>query len=463
MSGYLRYGLTTLLVVLGLLAAAVLAFNLHLQSAGMQEQLRRAAVDTIGLPLNVRSAIYTPWDGIRLRGLVMPDVENAGINFLEASEFQIVFRLLPLLRREFVVNRLALKEAVLTWRQNSDGQWRVPRDSALAVPAPAGTPAGKPAPPPAVAGDQPAPPPTSGPLFELRVEGMDVSRSRILFENRDGWPLLDAEGINARARVTPDGDADGHAAIPEAVLAGLIVARDIGADFTLEEGLLTLADIRGDIAGGRLAGQGSIHTREDGSPYHWDLSLADLDMAELRLPASFGGTRLEGRLAAQFTIDGRNAPQRRVRGQSRIDLQNGRFIPSSSLRAVGQALGIKELQGMNVSEAYAILRIEDDLVHVEPLWLQADEFIVEMRGPVTRGGGLDLQARLLLTSTVADRVASISGRTLPSATSPAGFREIPFRVTGTLENPRSDLTARLLGGGAAGRLGEMFLNFLGTP
>ena len=47
--------------------AAVLAFNLHLQSNAMQEQLRKAAVDTIGLPLNVRSAVYTPWDGICLR------------------------------------------------------------------------------------------------------------------------------------------------------------------------------------------------------------------------------------------------------------------------------------------------------------------------------------------------------------------------------------------------------------
>jgi uncharacterized protein involved in outer membrane biogenesis len=48
-------------------------------------------------------------------------MENAGVNFLEASEFQILFRLMPLLRREFVVSDLRLKEAVLAWRQKPNG------------------------------------------------------------------------------------------------------------------------------------------------------------------------------------------------------------------------------------------------------------------------------------------------------------------------------------------------------
>jgi hypothetical protein len=462
----LRPCLLALAVALGLLAAAVLALNLHLQSAGMQEQLRAAAVDTVGLPLNVRSAFYTPWDGIRLRGLVMPDTENAGVNFLEASEFQIVFRLLPLLRREFVVSRLSLKEAVLTWRQNSEGQWRVPRDAELAVPVAAGTPAvARPAPPATVAPGVPVeePRPTSAPVFALRVEGMEIRRSRILFENRDGWPLLDADGISARASVTPTGDAAGQASIPEAVLAGLIVARDLGADFTLEEGQLDLTAIRGEVAGGTLGGGGSIATRSEGSPYQWDLNLANLDMAQLRLPGSFGGTRFEGLLSAKFHLEGRNAPNRRVRGGTRVDLAQGRLIPSSYLQGLGQALGIRELRGMDISEAYAVLRIEDDLIHVEPLWLRAEEFAVEMRGPITRGGGLDLKARLLLSPTVAQRVSGLTGRQLGTTSTIEGYREVPFTVTGTLEKPRSDLASRLLGGGAAGRLGEMFLNFLGAP
>lgn len=456
----LRPCLIALAVVLGLVATVVLAFNIHLQSASMQEQMRRAAIDTIGLPLNIRSAYYTPWSGIKLRGLVMPDMENAGVNFLEASEFQIVFRLLPLLQKQFVVSRLCLSEAVLTWRQNAGGQWRVPRDPALAMPATSVTPAVTP--PPAAAAATPSVT-ESAPVFALRVETFEVRRSRVLFENRDGWPLLDAEGINASAQVKADGNAAGTANIPEAVVAGLLLAHELGADFQLTDGLLSLSAIRGLLADGQISGHGTVATRTPGSPYAWDLRLDGLNMARVTLPASFAGTRLEGILTANLVLQGQNAPQREVRGNSRIELTGGRLIPSSYWQGIGQALGIAELQSMQLSEAFAELRVVDDIIHVEPLWLRGPEFAVELRGPVTRSGGLDLKGRLLLSPSVAARVSALTGRSLASSSRLEGYREISFRVSGTMENPRSDLASQLLGGGAAGRLGEFFLNLLGTP
>ena len=464
----LRPCLIALAAVFVVVLAAVVALNIHLQSTAMQQQLRQAAMDSVGLPLSVRSAIYTPWDGIRLRGLVMPDMENAGVNFLEASEFQILFRLIPLLRREFVVSDLRLKEAVLTWRQNANGQWRVPRSPEEAVAVPAGTPVTvRPAATPEV--KRPAVEIAGAvapkPLVHVRVDGMQVRRSRILFENRDGWPLLDADGITANADLSPEGNARGEARVPEAVLAGLIVARELASDFTLEDGPLQLAGISGEIAGGQLSGRGEVATRTDGSPYEWDLKLDGFRLSELRLPASFGGTRLEGTLAATFAVQGRNAPQRQLRGKARVDLTGARMIPSEYLRSIGQALGIRELQNLEFKESYAELRLEDDFVHVAPLWLRADEFAVEMSGPITRAGGLDLKARLILGPASAARISAVTGRDFPEAgiEGMPGFRAVDFRITGTLEKPQSDLAARVLGGGIGGKIGEFFLNFLGTP
>jgi hypothetical protein len=375
---------------------------------------------------------------------------------------------MPLLRREFVVSDLRLKEAVLTWRQNANGQWRVPRQPEEAVAVPAGTPVTiRPAATPEakrpaveIAGAV-----APKPLVHVRVDGMQVRRSRILFENRDGWPLLDADGITANADLSPEGNARGEARVPEAVLAGLIVARELASDFTLEDGLLQLAGVSGEIAGGQLSGRGEVATRTDGSPYEWDLKLDGFRLSELRLPSSFGGTRLEGTLNATFAVQGRNAPQRQLRGKARVDLTGARMIPSEYLRGIGQALGIRELQNLEFKESYAELRLEDDFIHVAPLWLRADEFAVKMSGPVTRAGGLDLQARLILSPASAARIAAVTGRDFPEAgiAGMPGFRAVAFRVTGTLEKPQSDLAARVLGGGIGGKIGEFFLNFLGTP
>jgi|GEM_PF-2709426 len=446
-------------VVLG--AGAVLAFNLHLQSPAMQERLRQGARETLGLPLNIRSTIYTPWDGIRLRGLVVPDMENAGVNFLEASEFQILFRLRPLLRREFVVSSLCLKEAVLNWRQTPDGRWRLPRHPDEAVARPRGTPAVPSAEaPPEQAAAKPPPAP-----FRIRIEGMEIRRSRILFENRDAWPLLDAEGISARAVIEAGGDARGQANVPEAVLAGVVVARDLGSPFTLKKGKLSLPEIRGDLSGGRLSGRGTIAVRKEGSPYEWQLQLDDFRLADLRLPASFGGTKFEGLLAARLDLSGRNAPDRHVRGTGRLEVAGGKLVPPPHLQELGRALGIRELRGMDLQAARADLRVEDDFIHVEPLWLRAEDLAVELRGTVTRAGKLDLAGRLLLAPKSAAQLAERTGREWPAAGDgelPA-YRAVPFKVTGTLEKPESDLASRLLGGGVGGKIGEFFLNFLGAP
>lgn len=460
----IRYSLIACAAVLLAATAAVLAFNIHLQSPAMQERLRQAAMESIGLPLSVRSVLYTPWSGIRLQGLVIPDMENAGVNFLEASEFQISFRLLPLLRREFVVSRLTLRDAILTWRQNAQGQWRVPRDPAHAVARAADAPA-TPQPTPAPDASPAATSMPSEPAFDVSVEGLEVRRSRILFENRDRWPLLDADGISARAQLDGRGDASGEAKVPEAVVAGLLVARDLASSFTLEGGVLSLPDIRAHVAGGALTGHGTIATREEGSPYEWSLALAGFKLQELRLSPKLGGTRFEGVLSANLDLAGRNSPQRRLRGTGRIEIAGGKLIPSSYLQEIGRILDIRELRGMTLSEARADLRVEDDLVYVEPLWLRADEIAIEIRGTVARGGQLDLNGRLLLAPGVAKSVASRTGRDLAPADHPAlpGYRAMPFHVGGTIQEPDSDLTSRLLGGGVGGQIGKFLLNLIGAP
>jgi hypothetical protein len=88
-----------------------------------------------------------------------------------------------------------------------------------------------------------------------------------------------------------------------------------------------------------------------------------------------------------------------------------------------------------------------------------------MRGTVTRAGKLDLTGRLLLAPKSAAQLAERTGREWPAAGDGElpGYRAVPFKVTGTLEKPESNLATRLLGGGVGGKIGEFFLNFLGNP
>lgn len=446
----------------------VVAFNIYLQSPKMQDWLRQAATESIGLPLTVRSTSYTPWSGIRLQGLVVPDMENEGVNFLEASEFQIAFRLLPLLRREFVVSRLTLKQAVLTWRQNPEGKWRVPRDPGKAVAQVAGTPV---LPQPSATSEVPFPTTLEEPVltrtpFRITLEHTEIQRSRILFENRDSWPLLDADGISIQATLDSQRAAHGEVNIAEAALAGLVVVHGLSTPFTLDKnGILNFSDIRADVTGGIFTGHGSISLYEEGSPYTWALKLTGLKLQDLRQPPKMSGTQLVGVLNGQLDLTGCNAPQRQMRGTGNIEVTGGRLIPPPHLQEIGKGLGIRELTGMDLQEARATLRLEDDLTYVEPLWLRSNQIAIELRGTVARGGQLDLKGRLLLSPEVSAKLSLLIRRELPLANNERlpDYRVLDFTVSGTLQNPQSNLLAQLLGGGLGSQIGGMLLNFLGAP
>ncbi len=470
-----RLLLASTAVLVAVLALAVLFINLHLQSHSMQNRLRDAARSAIGMPLSIRSTTYTPWSGIRLRGLVLPDSNN-GANFLEASEFQVLFRLLPLLQREVIIHRVLLKRAVVTWRQGTDGRWRLPgpgpetvreSDSAIAEVA-----AASPTPPPqaptpletadAVVAPEPGiDPRPSAPAFKVSVQGFEVVGSRIVFENRDGWPLLDADGIAVEGTVQGH-DAAGTARVQEAVVAGLLVARNLEGRFALEDNTLLLNGLRCEVAGGKLEGQGRVATRQPGSPFSWDFALDRLDMSTLTLPPAFAGNRLDGLLSGRLNLEGAGAPDRRLQGSGRLDLVSARLVPSAYLRDIGKTLGIRELQGMEFSKAFAEFSIETRQVMVSRFFLQSEELAVEMSGPVGHDGRLDLQARLLVSPRIADRIAALTRKNLRPADNQElpDYRQVEFAITGTLDAPRTDLITRVMGGGLGGRVGEFIFNFL---
>ena len=100
-----------LFIAAGVLVAAaivLLCVNLYLQSDGVQQRIRDAAVRALGTEVKIRSSMYTPWSGLVLRGISVPDPANANPSVVEATALRIRFALVPLLKRRFVITECTL-------------------------------------------------------------------------------------------------------------------------------------------------------------------------------------------------------------------------------------------------------------------------------------------------------------------------------------------------------------------
>ena len=119
-----------LLVVLGaLLCLAVvglIGLNMYVQSQGTQARIQQELSQRLGLTLHIARTSVTPWGGVQLSGITIPQLAAGNGDFLEAKSFRLRPRLLPLLARRLVIKDVSLIDPIVVWKQSSEGKWRLP-------------------------------------------------------------------------------------------------------------------------------------------------------------------------------------------------------------------------------------------------------------------------------------------------------------------------------------------------
>ena len=102
--------------LIGLGAVVLLGVNLYVQSQGAQAKIQQELSRSLGVPLKIRSMSVTPWGGLELSGITIPQTVPVGPkNLLEARTFRLPSRteredMTRLLRETFRLSRVELNE-----------------------------------------------------------------------------------------------------------------------------------------------------------------------------------------------------------------------------------------------------------------------------------------------------------------------------------------------------------------
>ena len=95
--------------VIGLGAVLLLGVNLYVQSQGAQAKIQEELSRRLGTRLEIRSMSVTPWGGLQLSGITIPQTSSvAPRHFLEAKTFQLRVRFLSLFSRRLVIKEVSL-------------------------------------------------------------------------------------------------------------------------------------------------------------------------------------------------------------------------------------------------------------------------------------------------------------------------------------------------------------------
>src|SRR5438270_5682285 len=95
------------LIALGVVL--LLGVNLYVQSQGAQAKIQQGLSRRLGMPLKIRSMSVTPWGGLELSGITIPQTSSNGPRqFLEAQTFRLRVRFLSLFSRRLVIKEVSL-------------------------------------------------------------------------------------------------------------------------------------------------------------------------------------------------------------------------------------------------------------------------------------------------------------------------------------------------------------------
>ena len=447
--------------ILALLAAALLAVNLYVQSQGTQARIEQELSQRLGATLHIRRISVTPWFGLKLTGITMPQADPATTtgDFLRADTFRLRVRLASLFSRRLVITEISLINPKVVWAQDDDGKWRLPASfpeepepALAAATAPGAAPTISPAavaPPPAVGPVQPPPAETAqreeAPVgFTPEVRRVYLKNGSFRFLDAEQKPVATFEGVRFRSNFRSATELRGTASIARTSLRDRFFLENLKSPLTYDPTELDFSAITAEAADGEITGRFNMRPADAGSPFTVMIKFQELEADRLLSDAHGPEGMLLGKLEGHLDATGKTADVNALSGTGEIYLRQGQVHHYSLLVALGQLLQIDEMAQMRLNETHVKFHIDPGVVTVDDLVLASSNLRLSATGTISFAGKLQLEAQLAINERIRRRLFSALRDNFQPTALP-GYTAVSFRINGTLDRPRSNLMDKLVG------------------
>ncbi|MBA3273780.1 MAG: AsmA family protein, partial [Chthoniobacterales bacterium] len=456
-----RVLLITVGAVLGMLAVMLLAVNLYVQSEGTQARIQQELSQRLGAELRIERISVTPWWGLRLSGITMPQSDAAaGDDFLQADTFRLRIRFVSLFSRRLVIKEVALVRPNVHWVQNSNGKWRLPTmqgavDESTAEPPPpvagqpaqppTGTAAMSPAAPSADVRTEPAPgSDADSAAFTPEVRRVTLTGGDFHFLDMGGKPVATFEGVDFRSSLRSGAALRGNVTITRIALRDRFFLEQLDSPLRYDPSQLEFSQITARAAGGEITGFFSMKPADPGSPFDVNVKFREVDADKVVTNAGGPSGMINGRIEGELEATGKTADPNALGGAGEIYLRDGEVRQYSLLVALGRILQIDELTQLRFEEAHVKYHITPGVIIVDEMLLSSANLRLSAKGTISFQGKMRMDSQLAINDKIRRQLFRAIGDNFQPLEQP-GYYGVDFRIHGTVDKPKSNLMNRLVG------------------
>ena len=441
----------------------LLGVNLYVQSQGTHHRIQQELSQRLDTPLHLRQISVTPWSGLKLTGITIPQEGRLKGNFLEAQSFELRVKFWSLFAERLVIRQVLLVKPEVVWAQNSSGKWRLPklppgqkqplandRDRAAnpaaaptdtvstrksaRTPSPA---AGTPNEPAAI--EMPAPP------FTPEVQRVNLKNGNFTFLDSGGKLIAKFLGLYFNSSFRTATSIRGKASVAKISLRDRFFIENLDSPLEYDPSALTFSSISAQAAGGAINGHFEMQLQAEDSPFTASVKFHGLEAEKLMTNAGGPTGMIQGHVEGFLEAAGKTADSNALAGHGEIILRDGKVQQYSLLVALGQILQIDELMQLQLEQAEVKYHISPGIVTIDELLLRSPNIRLTATGTIGFRGKLKLDSRLALNDKIRRQLFSpIRANFQPLQDSP-GYAAVDFNVSGTVDRPKTDLMEKLVG------------------
>lgn len=446
--------------LLALLAIALLAVNLYVQSQATQARIQQELSERLGTTLRIERMSVTPWWGLKLTGITMPQSDRtiAG-DFLAAETFRLRIRSASLFSGHLVIKEVSLVRPKVVWAQNSDGKWRLPV-LPVSSPSPIAAQETKPvaqarAPEAAGAADtkrarvprraEAAEPETaSASPFTPEVRRVTLVDGNFHFLDGKGRLVAAFEGVGFRSSLRNSTELRGNASIDKISLRDRFFLEKLKSPVTYDPGGLEFSEITALAGGGDITGRFRMKQAEAQSPFEAMVAFRDVQADRVLTDAGGPAGMIQGRIEGRLDAKGKTADPNALAGKGELFLRDGQVKQYSLLVALGQILQLNELAQLHLDQAQVQYHIDPGIVTIDELLLASSNLRLSATGTIDFAGKVRLGAQLAISERIRGQLFSGLRESFVPA-SEAGYSAVAFDITGTVDRPKTNLMGKLVG------------------
>ena len=448
-----RVALVVAGVIFGAVVTALLAVNLYVQSHTTQGRIQQELSQRLGTTLRIQRISVTPWWGLKLTGITMPqDNEAIPGDFLHAKTFRLRIQFGSLFAQRLVIKEISLINPKVVWAQNADGKWRLPaslpiedaaRTADVAAASPPPLDASSPTPPrEIVPGAEPAPDDEAP--FTPEIRRVMLTDGSFRFLDADQKPVATFEGVRFRSNFRNATALQGNARIEKTSLRDRFFLEALQSPLKYDPEELDLSNITARAAGGEITGRFNMRPADADSPFTVEVRFQGLEVDTIVADAGGPLGMVQGRLEGHLTASGKTADRNALSGVGEIHLRDGQVRQYSLLVALGQLLQIDELSRLQFDEAQVKYHITPGVVTIDELVLSSSNIRLSAVGTISFDGALRLKSQLAINENIRKQLfRPIRENFQPIEQS--GFAAVNIEVNGTVDKPRTNLMDKVVG------------------